>query len=58
MTENFGDADDGEIPGVDDDLASGGAHALAASAEKVKRRVGAGLRAVHPDLKGRRVIGD
>ena len=34
VAENFGDADDGEIFGVDDGVASGGAHAVAADAEE------------------------
>ena len=52
MTEDFGDADDGEIFGVDDDVASGGAHLLSADAEELCRGVPAPqgldqLRAIH-----------
>ena len=36
MAEDFGNADDGEVFGVDDDLAAGGAHALSACAEEGK----------------------
>ena len=34
MAENFGDADDGKIFGVDDGVASGGPHAVSADAEE------------------------
>ena len=52
MAEDFGDADDGEILGIDDGVAAGGAHALAADAEELERRIAAAqgfdqLRAVH-----------
>ncbi len=52
MAEDFGDADDREILGVDDRVAAGGAHAVSADAEKFELRVAAvqsfdELRAVH-----------
>ena len=39
MAENFRDADDGEIFGVDDRVASGGPHAVPAHAEKIEPTV-------------------
>src|SRR6266404_3251725 len=39
MSQDFGDADDREITRVDDGVAAGVAHALAADAEKLERRV-------------------
>src|ERR1700722_1436043 len=52
MAEDFGDADDGEVFGVDDGVASGGAHAVGADAEEFERWVAAAqgfdeLSAVH-----------
>ena len=43
MAEDFGDADDGEVFGVNDDLAAGGAHAVSARTEEGKVHVGTGL---------------
>ncbi len=39
MAEDFGDADDGEIFGVNDGIASGGAHALATDTEEFERGI-------------------
>jgi hypothetical protein len=41
MAENFGDADDREIFGVDDSVAAGGAHAVPADAEEFELRIAA-----------------
>ena len=38
MAKNFGDADDREVPGVDNDVASGGAHEVSAGTEELNRR--------------------
>src|SRR5713226_5279412 len=43
MAEDFGDADDGEVLGVDDNLATGSAHAVATRAKELKIGVGTGL---------------
>ena len=40
MAEDFGDADDGEVFGVDDCVAAGGAHAVSADAEEFEGRIG------------------
>jgi hypothetical protein len=52
MAEDFGDADDGEVFGVDNCVAAGGAHAVSADAEEFKGSVAASqgfdeLSAVH-----------
>ncbi len=52
MAEDFGDADDGEVFGVDDRVAAGGAHAVSADTEEFEGRIAAAqgfdeLRAVH-----------
>src|SRR5208282_6346511 len=52
MAYDFGDADDGQIFGINYDVAAGGSHALASGAEKGERRIAAAqrfdqLRAVH-----------
>src|SRR5580704_11487547 len=52
MTENFGDADDGEVFRVDDRVAAGGAHAVSADAEEIEVWIATAqgfdeLRAVH-----------
>ena len=52
MADDFGNADDGEVLGVDNRVASGGAHAVSAHAEKFRRRIAASqsldeLSAVH-----------
>ena len=38
MAENLRDADDGKVSRVDDDVASGRAHALSAGTEELERR--------------------
>jgi len=52
MAENFSDADDGEVPGVNDDVAPGGAHLVATNPEEFERWITGPqrihqLRAVH-----------
>jgi hypothetical protein len=52
MTENLGDSDDGEILGVNNNVASGGAHALSSGSKEAEGRVPSPkrfdqLRAIH-----------
>jgi hypothetical protein len=61
MAEDFRDADDGQVFGIDDSIAADGTHAVATHTEEFKRRITASqsldkLRAVH--FAGRLTGGD